>query len=160
MKNLIVMVLLLTATLVAAESVPLAELAELSAAAEASFIESDKLSFEVTGFAGKAKEWLRFRENDNQNINLIKLGFDVAGVNSVLVTDMNASAGKCAKDQTLQLFYLKLEPKYDVRQLMTRIKVPCLVDRSAVLKLSVVTGGKQGYYKIFHFDASPKATVR
>ena len=160
MKITLLFVLMVVTQMVAAESVPLAELAELSKAAEANFIKSDKLTFEVTGHGGDPKQWLRFRENDNQNNNLIKLGFDLAGVNSVLVTDMNAAAGKCARDQTLHLFYLNIEPKYNLRQAMTRIKLPCLVNRRAVMKLSVVTGDKRGFYKVFEFEASPHATVR
>lgn len=122
-----------------------------AASAESLAIKDERLQINVTGVGKNPKSWLRHREDDKQNSNLLNIRFNIENVRNILITDLNAVDNKCHKDSVQYPFFLELEPNNNIHQIKTRIGYPCLSDRTAKLKLSITTHDDKRYYNEFNF---------
>ena len=107
-------------------------------------------------------QWLRHYEfmirKGHENVIPIFVEFDIDNVQTIIVTDMNATANKCGWKQQRHILHLTFaEPRKNQKKVFTRINKPCFVGRNAVLKLTVKTADNKYYKNITSFTASQNA---
>jgi hypothetical protein len=121
-------------------------------AKDAGVATNEEIRITLIGINGKPTTSLRLNDGDDDNFNRFELTFNVDGVKTVLITDMNAEQNKCSKHHRKYPFFVVLDPKNNVHEIKTRIYHPCLWKNHANFKLSVVSAEDKQYYNDFQFD--------
>jgi hypothetical protein len=66
---------------------------------------------------------------------------------------------KCGDTHPKNIFYLKIDPELNLKNITTRINKPCIVKRTATLKLRVATKNDHRYYSIGTFSVHPLSSA-
>ena len=130
---------------------------------ESKSIKSNKLNILAKTHDGKPESWLRYynvdvaKENEYEKRIYITAKFDVDNVTDMIITDMNSANKECGAKQEKHILYLAFDSSKNVKNITTRIHLPCLVKNKAVLKLVVKTANGGRYYNITTLKAHPDA---
>ena len=116
---------------------------------------SDKLKLNVITHDGKPESWLQYYIPNNQRAIPIEAVFDIDKVRAAVVTDMHVVENKCDEWQTKHIVYFAFDPTLNLKKFTTRINKPCIYNRTAKLKLHIVTQDKKRYYTIAEFTVHP-----
>ena len=126
-------------------------------------VKTDKLYIAAKTHDNKPENWLKYyKVNSSENTQhekriYIAAHFNIKNVTHMIITDVNASNNKCGKKQEKEVLYLSINPDKNIHKVSTRIHLPCLFKRNAILKLAVKTSTGERYYNTTTLTAHPNA---
>jgi sporulation protein YlmC with PRC-barrel domain len=136
----------------------------LISCAESPDRENSKLNISVKTFDGKSTSWLRFYGHDGADVIPVTLDFDFDNVQALIVTDEHAAKKRCGQDyasnKAKNILYLSFDPVKNLHQIKTRIGLPCLYQRTAILNLQVITQKGSEYSRLKTFTIDPRSSAQ
>lgn len=127
--------------------------------ADSSTTLSDRLTVIPKTFDGKTGSWLKHYDPSINKAIPITIKFKVPKVKSILLTDLNASNKTCTGKPVENMLYLSFDPDKNLQQITTRINKPCLIDRQAKLKVTILTKYGNRLYSVTHIPIDPLSTA-
>jgi len=119
------------------------------------YITSEKIKIQVQTNDDDPKSWLKmYFPTVERNIPII-IEFDVENVVLVNITDEQAGKGLCERHYPENLFYLLSKTPMKTKRIKTLIGKPCLINRSAKMKLRIISKQKEYLERIHSFTIDP-----
>jgi hypothetical protein len=128
--------------------------------AEPEYRQSGLLDIRSETASGKARSWLEGYEPHLEKTIPITAVFRIKNVRALLITDMNALAGKCGDNRPHNILYLAFDPGTGLKRITTRIHKPCSYQRKTVLRIRVITKDNKRYFNTRVLVAHPGTSTR
>ena len=121
------------------------------------YVESDKIRIIVRTYDDDPKNWLKMYQNSKEKDIPIDVEFDVDDVMLVYIMDVNAEKLRCGHYYPKKILYLYFKKPTNSRGINTPINKPCFYQRSATMKLHVITKKKEYLSRTQTFAIHPSS---